>query len=966
MRIGGLAALIALIAIGIAHAQLPEGLPQGLPDQPAALGVANPTSRIERRLEALKEQRKDLQSRQTSDADWRAREKALAERLEILTARRARYVQDSAPTLRERRWKGLTPRPAPRTAPRSVPPTPGPTPGPTPDTAPGTIPGTIPDAVPGTAPSAAPASKPRSTGPTRLPLVEVIDDGGYQEGYLIPGIHPAELTALDGLIDTLDVGRQRYESLLQLHWDERVQLNQAIADGRALLESLEIDSAKVDQHATTAVSLTQVEQLALDAHHAQIELSLARQRTEVDAVIAASDGPALPRLPDPAPPEALQPAAAFEASLARADAMRTEQARLLRELGTLHAPLRTARRQAEQAVGAAGRMGRETVARTARQHERALQSGLARLRVTPDDLAVAQAALAKTQASYDQQVDAAQAGLEDLRLSDPGANPDAEADPLSEQRVFRIEKAALTERIRHAQSGLERDGFRVGLAEHLNAIIAGEPAPEALRARFGALLDKRRSATRKQDLLVRCDGWRRSRSAAQKASAASAEVTERKDRLLQAFATLADLCMREEWVLDAHERLARIAHFHLDRQQVQNRTAWWYAWRIAASLLIFGLVVLITRWTGVITHRLARPPESKEPSPASRTKASEPVKLTWGARLAKIRGTASLLLYLALSGGLWFVASALTVEYVWGHPVEWSTWLGWLTHPIMTIADNPVSAWSLFSILMWIIGGLWLGRAFQGFLSEGLLDHFAVQRGVRDVVGTVARYVVIVLGIILGLSSAGIPLAALAAVFGVLGIGIGFGLQNIASNFISGFIILIERPFRRGDYIQVGDMVGEVKEIRARATTIETRDAVTVVVPNSEFVTGKVINWTLGHNERLRTQVSVGVAYGSDLQQVTRILLDIGRAHADVLGWPGPRVEMTGFGDSSINFDLHVWTRRLRTLPGLRSDLYLAIDAAFRAANIDIPFPIRTVMMADPETPDDAAPQDALQGAPQD
>jgi small-conductance mechanosensitive channel len=899
-----------------AFAQLPEGLTE----QPA-LGATTRATQLERRLETLKEQRTDLRDRTAGEVDWRERQKQLDARAEALTDLRGTRLQDTEPTIAQRRWTGLV-------EPAVPPPDP---------------------AVEGPSPQPV---KPL------LPVIEVVDDGDYQEGYLAPGIHPAELKALDSLIQTIDLGRHRYASLLRLHWEERVQLNQAISDAQALLEQLEVDSAKVDQAATNAVSLAQVEQLALDAHHAHIEQSLARQRVE-DAAPAETADPPVPRLPAATPPQAYEPAAAFEASLARAKDMRQEQARLLRELGTLRAPLRTAQRQAEQAKQAARRIEREAVERTARQHDDALRSGLTRLRVTTDDLTLAQAALDKTRTAHTQQIARAQAALEALRLAEPGAaKGDAEADPLSEQRAFRIEKAALTEQIRYAQNQLQRDAFRVALARHLNAIIAGEPAPPVMTDRFGTLLDARASTAQKDDLRVRCDGWRRGRSAVQKTVTEDATTTERKDLMLQGFARLADLCMRAEWVLDTQERLAQIARFHLDRQQVVNRTVWWYAWRILASIAILGLVVLTTRWIGLITHRLARPPGAEEPAP-QRTKLAEPTQITWKARLARIRGTAALLLYLALAGSLWFAASALTVEYVWGHPVEWSTWLGWLTHPIMTIADNPVSAWSLMSILMWIVGGLWLARAFQSFLSEGLLDHFAVQRGVRDVVGTLARYLVILLGIIFGLSSAGIPLAALAAVFGVLGIGIGFGLQNIASNFISGFIILVERPFRRGDYIQVGDMVGEVKEIRARATTIETRDAVTVVVPNSEFVTGKVINWTLGHNERLRTQVSVGVAYGSDLQQVTRILLDIGRAHADVLGWPGPRVEMTGFGDSSINFNLHVWTRRLRTLPGLRSDLYLAIDAAFRTAGIDIPFPIRTVLMPDGEAPSEASEEDS-------
>ncbi|MGK0361573.1 MAG: small-conductance mechanosensitive channel, partial [Bradymonadia bacterium] len=820
--------------------------------------------------------------------------------------------------------------------------------GATPDAGAATDPSTAPDAEVTDAgvgdAQASDAGAPLDPNAQLLPVLEVREDEAL-EGYLVPGVHPAELRALDDLLETIDLARHRYETLLHHQWEERVQLGQAITDGQALLEQFDIDKAKVAEASTRRVSLAQVERLAVNAHHADIERSLARQRAENDPVDDTVERAPASRLPTTQPPAAISPAAAFETSLARANALRDERTRMLRELGAIRGPIIESARQADKAVNAARAVEKMTAERTFAQRETALLSGLRRLRITVDDGHLAAEALTKTQADATARIIEGQEALETLRLAEPSADlGEADPSPISTIRALRIERAALSERIRFHRAELSRDELRHGIAKTLNDILSGRTPPGEFVNRFDPLLTEADGRARKRDLLIRCDGWRRGRSAIQGAAVVDAAAADRKTRMLESHAALADLCMRHEWVLDAQERLARVARFHLSKQAQNDRNAWWYLWRAVVSLLLLGLVGFATRWIGRITHRLARPPSEEEPAP-NRSKTGEPAKLTWKARLARVRGTIGLVLYLGLAGSLWFAASALTVEYVWAHPVQWSTWLGWITHPMMTVADNPVSIWSIFSILMWIVGGLWLARLFQSFLSEGLLDHFAVQRGVRDVVGTLARYLIILLGIIFGLSSAGIPLAALAAVFGVLGIGIGFGLQNIASNFISGFIILIERPFRRGDYIQVGDMVGEVKEIRARATTIETRDAVTVVVPNSEFVTGKVINWTLGHNERLRTQVSVGVAYGSDLQQVTRILIEVGRAHADVLGWPGPRVEMIGFGDSSINFELHVWTRRLRTLPGLRSDLYLDIDARFREEDVTIPFPMRTLLM---------------------
>ena len=155
-------------------------------------------------------------------------------------------------------------------------------------------------------------------------------------------------------------------------------------------------------------------------------------------------------------------------------------------------------------------------------------------------------------------------------------------------------------------------------------------------------------------------------------------------------------------------------------------------------------------------------------------------------------------------------------------------------------------------------------------------------------------------------------------------------------------------------------MVGQVREISARATTIETRDAVSVVVPNSEFVSNRVVNWTLGADERVRTQVRVGVAYGSDVALVEQVLMEVAEGCGGVLRFPEPAVHLEGFNDSALTFALHVWTNHIRALPELVSDLNKSVDQAFRARGIEIPFPQRTVHVKapsgeEPETPETKA-----------
>jgi len=208
------------------------------------------------------------------------------------------------------------------------------------------------------------------------------------------------------------------------------------------------------------------------------------------------------------------------------------------------------------------------------------------------------------------------------------------------------------------------------------------------------------------------------------------------------------------------------------------------------------------------------------------------------------------------------------------------------------------------------------------------------------------------LGIIIAVQSIGLNLTSLAVVFGLLSVGIGFGLQNVASNFISGLIILFERPIEIGDRITVGDVWGDVVNINLRATLILTIDNIAIIVPNSEFISSRVTNWSY-RDSKVRVHIPVGVAYGSDVQLVTNSLLEVARNNAEVMKDPAPEVWFTQFGDSSLKFELLVWTLDPKRRPEVISDLNKSIDAIFRKNKIEIPFPqrdihIRTSVPLDP------------------
>lgn len=228
-------------------------------------------------------------------------------------------------------------------------------------------------------------------------------------------------------------------------------------------------------------------------------------------------------------------------------------------------------------------------------------------------------------------------------------------------------------------------------------------------------------------------------------------------------------------------------------------------------------------------------------------------------------------------------------------------------------------------------------------MSTRWLRDTGMDRGSREAVVTLSGYVGFVVATIVGLTTAGVDFKSLAFVVGALSLGIGFGLQNIVSNFVSGLILLFERPIKSGDYISVGALEGSVKQIRIRSTEIETLDRQTVIVPNSELVATQVTNWVL-YDTHGRLRLVIGVAYGSDTERVKEILESVASEHPDVLTkgpTPKPRALFMAFGDSSLDFELRVWVRQIEKRFQITSDINFAIDRAFREADIEIPFPQR-------------------------
>jgi len=262
---------------------------------------------------------------------------------------------------------------------------------------------------------------------------------------------------------------------------------------------------------------------------------------------------------------------------------------------------------------------------------------------------------------------------------------------------------------------------------------------------------------------------------------------------------------------------------------------------------------------------------------------------------------------------------------------------------VFTLGQTRVTLWSLAYLTVLIILLFYVTARLQRWAVERLLRGSNVHIGVRHAIATIVRYLVLLIGLIVALQATGIDLTAVSLLAGGLGLGVGFGLQNVVSNFISGLIILFERPVKIGDRIEVGGVEGDVVEIRARSTTVMTNDNIAIIIPNSKFVTENVVNWSY-RDESVRFRIPVSVAYGSDVRLVEELLLRVASESPDVLGYPAPVVRFLSFGESGLDFDLRAWSTSLVRRKGkLISSLNFAIYDEFRKNNIQIPFPQRDV-----------------------
>ncbi|MGB3209190.1 MAG: mechanosensitive ion channel domain-containing protein [Desulforhopalus sp.] len=249
-----------------------------------------------------------------------------------------------------------------------------------------------------------------------------------------------------------------------------------------------------------------------------------------------------------------------------------------------------------------------------------------------------------------------------------------------------------------------------------------------------------------------------------------------------------------------------------------------------------------------------------------------------------------------------------------------------------------ISPGFFLTVIFVVYGAILASKAVQTLLLKKILPRYGAAKGVQLSITRLAHYAILTIGFLIMLRVLGFQLNQLALLGGALGVGIGFGLQAIVNNFASGLILLFERPIKVGDTIQLGSDIGEVKHLGLRATIIQTFDNAEIVVPNSDLITGQVTNWTLGER-RVRIRIPVGVAYGTDVEQVLNILLSCAKANPVVLSSPKPIALFLAFGNSSLDFELRVWISEFLDKMQVLSELNQDIENEFAIQNIEIPFP---------------------------
>lgn len=281
------------------------------------------------------------------------------------------------------------------------------------------------------------------------------------------------------------------------------------------------------------------------------------------------------------------------------------------------------------------------------------------------------------------------------------------------------------------------------------------------------------------------------------------------------------------------------------------------------------------------------------------------------------------------------------------HILSFNEILGWIGKLInlelFSLGQSSFTPKTFLGLFFFLFLLFYLSSKIKTVLIRNIFPKYNIETGIGDSIATIIRYILLIIGLVILFQTTGIDLSAFSVLLGALGVGIGFGLQGITNNFISGLIILFERPVKVGDRVEIEGLEGNIIKIAARATTILTNDNIAVIVPNSDLINKRVVNWS--HNNRsVRINIPIGVSYKEDPENIRRLLINAAQQNKGILKSPEPYVRFEAYAESSLEFNLQVWTTDYSDRPRtLKSELYYSIFTIFRENGIEIPFPQRDI-----------------------
>ena len=375
-----------------------------------------------------------------------------------------------------------------------------------------------------------------------------------------------------------------------------------------------------------------------------------------------------------------------------------------------------------------------------------------------------------------------------------------------------------------------------------------------------------------------------------------------------------------------------------------EKTPQYFIKAIIISIIIIGLASVLSWKSGVIWQRWLKPLTNTKTDSRqlNLSTSNQPLTSPPSESSFKFKLVGFLFLLTIIRGIIWILALSY-ISRLFTQTRHWSDLIIEifqisLITDVFPLGNQRYSVIDFFILAGLLAGLVTLTRTVSRVLKSKLLSASGLNRAVQDTTALIVNYALIFLGTIVILQVWGLDLSSLTVFASVIGVGIGLGLQGIAKEFVSGLVLIFERPIQVGDFVEVDELMGTVERISVRSTEIRTLDQVSVILPNSRFLDSQVINWN--HSSPIsRLKIPVSVAYGSHLESVRKVLIETAKNHQEVLSMPSPQVFFTEFGNSSLDFNLLVWISKPYKQFQIKSDLYFKIDSKFREENIEIPFP---------------------------